>query len=615
MKNYLLPLFALPCFFNAQTGNVGINTPTPTKTLDVNGDFLTRKLSNGLYHTIKTNVSGLGSYMAVSDGTEISNSTKFNILSLSDNLGYMTSQDANYNIATVQVNGKFGILSTQDGTTNQNSAFTVSAENKGYTSMKLSDGTKSSSVSLDGSSSGLVDFYYFDGLGGYALYTFPKTNPLDGQILVNEQDAVTGKNNLVWKNNTAGGGTGPWQISGTTNPATSNTQNIYQTGKVGIGSDPTATPEANLNIFENNTSEDTGASYGIHNSLSTTKKGSKNGILNELKDNATDGGGTVYGISNVTTTKNPSATAIKGISNTLNIDNGSAPNVTPSGIDSRVVDSRQGVTATNPLRGNLFQTTIDGSRAGNSGTGAGTYVLTELKPVSAYGGSQYFGQYNQIIFSPPSGGDVNMGLATAASANFNYVLPAGNFTSTGVHGSASGFDRLHIEPTASGTATISTSFGHRSWTEHISTGNITVNNIKTIESRTALIKGSGSLNVTGNVYGLDIYKDPFSAGSANIAGNIYGIHIDPFIYNDHASEKTYNIYSEGANTKNVFEGRVGIGQIAPSAQLHIVKQATDLTPAIIEGCGVYADNTEASAAGLPIGALYRTISGVLMVRY
>lgn len=63
------------------------------------------------------------------------------------------------------------------------------------------------------------------------------------------------------------------------------------------------------------------------------------------------------------------------------------------------------------------------------------------------------------------------------------------------------------------------------------------------------------------------------------------------------------------------EINVGINTTAPQAKLHIIKNASQLTPAIIEGCNVYADNAAATAAGLPVGALYRTAIGVLMVRY
>lgn len=64
-----------------------------------------------------------------------------------------------------------------------------------------------------------------------------------------------------------------------------------------------------------------------------------------------------------------------------------------------------------------------------------------------------------------------------------------------------------------------------------------------------------------------------------------------------------------------YEVNVGINTSAPQAKLHIIKNVSQLTPAIIEGCNVYADNAAAVAAGLPYGALYRTAAGVLMIRY
>lgn len=63
------------------------------------------------------------------------------------------------------------------------------------------------------------------------------------------------------------------------------------------------------------------------------------------------------------------------------------------------------------------------------------------------------------------------------------------------------------------------------------------------------------------------------------------------------------------------EGRVGVQMQTPAASLHVVKNSADLTPAIIAGCPTYADNAAASAAGLPVGGLYRKADGTLMVRF
>lgn len=63
-------------------------------------------------------------------------------------------------------------------------------------------------------------------------------------------------------------------------------------------------------------------------------------------------------------------------------------------------------------------------------------------------------------------------------------------------------------------------------------------------------------------------------------------------------------------------GRSGFGNMnAPQATIHILKTGSDLTPAIIEGCPVFDDNAAATTAGVPVGGLYRTSTGVLMVRY
>ena len=62
-------------------------------------------------------------------------------------------------------------------------------------------------------------------------------------------------------------GTEPWKVSGTTNDATTNIQNIYQTGRVGIGLDPGNNPIGNLQVTEYNTSGEAGFSFSIYKSV------------------------------------------------------------------------------------------------------------------------------------------------------------------------------------------------------------------------------------------------------------------------------------------------------------------------------------------------------------
>ncbi|MGL5234920.1 MAG: hypothetical protein ACRC8Z_09220 [Empedobacter falsenii] len=62
-------------------------------------------------------------------------------------------------------------------------------------------------------------------------------------------------------------------------------------------------------------------------------------------------------------------------------------------------------------------------------------------------------------------------------------------------------------------------------------------------------------------------------------------------------------------------GNIGVSTTTPTAKLHIVGNASDLTPVIITSLRTYADNAAATSAGLPVGALYRKADGTLMVRY
>ena len=62
-------------------------------------------------------------------------------------------------------------------------------------------------------------------------------------------------------------------------------------------------------------------------------------------------------------------------------------------------------------------------------------------------------------------------------------------------------------------------------------------------------------------------------------------------------------------------GNLGVNYLSPKAKIHVVSDKSELTPAIIEGCKVYANNAAATAAGVPVGGLYRKADGTLMVRY
>lgn len=306
----------------------------------------------------------------------------------------------------------------------------------------------------------------------------------------------------VWQKLSGEVSTEPWKVSGTTNDATSNSQNIYQTGKVAIGIDPGATPASNLYIFENNTSGTTGSSYGIQNILNSNKIGSKIGFSTQVTDNAVNGGGTLYGVLS-----NVSGMAASGA---LSIS------------DMRAINTN--VTAS-ALNGNTASINwLYGYKNNVSLTGNGILNVPQIR-----------GLITQ--FAPGITGTFNSNSSIEVMSSYTDFIGSGTYNIARLTGLA------------------------------ITTGN---NN-----------------------------------GTKNIQ-NSFGLFIGRYRFTGDTAANAYNLYSQGSDTKNYFEGRIGVGVNAPVAQLHIVKQASDLTPAVVEGCNEYADNAAAVSAGLPIGALYRT---------
>lgn len=93
-----------------------------------------------------------------------------------------------------------------------------------------------------------IEFRYYDeaaSLDDIGKYTFPRAAGTVGQVLGIATATPYGStggvdNQLSWQN-ISDLAPEPWRIQGTTNPATTNAQNIYQTGNVSIGSqDPIA---------------------------------------------------------------------------------------------------------------------------------------------------------------------------------------------------------------------------------------------------------------------------------------------------------------------------------------------------------------------------------------
>src|SRR5690606_14655393 len=108
------------------------------------------------------------------------------------------------------------------------------------------------------------------------------------------------------------------------------------------------------------------------------------------------------------------------------------------------------------------------------------------------------------------------------------------------------------------------------------------------------------------------------SGYSGTITNAYDFYAPAYSVNGSGTiTNKYGVYIGGSDKRNYFQGKVGIGQNAgsPLAPLHVIKYASDITPVIIEGCPVFNDNTAAAAGAVPVGGVYRTSTGVLMVRY
>lgn len=159
-------------------------------------------------------------------------------------------------------------------------------------------------------------------------------------------------------------------------------------------------------------------------------------------------------------------------------------------------------------------------------------------------------------------------------------------------------------------------------------GNVVTGNLASAMGRENI--ADGEIAVAYGLNNQSIADYSYTLGVGNIAGamgsmvfgrynaiidgdpNNFSVPLDPYFQLGNGSGPT--------NRSNMItilkNGKIGFGNIyTPQATIHVVKTGTDLTPAIIEGCEVYPDNAAATAAGVPVGGLYRTATGVLMVRF
>ncbi|MBB6369489.1 hypothetical protein [Chryseobacterium shigense] len=359
---------------------------------------------------------------------------------------------------------------------------------------------------------------------------------------------------------------GIWNQKGTTNTvAHTSAENVWRGGSVAVGED-IGNSAVKFAVTNRITDGSTTNSSGIGAVEYSNGPGQKSAIYGLLEDTASSGTSVNLGMMSTVNDK----------STTLSRGNAGLFSYSLIGSKDNSSSLITGVTS------NLFLYSTGTLLAGN------VYGTTSYAGGTAAAGSNNTGD---ISVNNLRGVD-----ATAAP----YTVSGHNFTSPMTIGG-----QMEVSLQGGGTSDLVSVYGaNASINTTMAGGNLKVTNaMAALRSYTGF--GSTGTYDVNKLYGL--FVDVAETGSASKRlGNSYGIFISRYRFAGDTASNAYNLYSQGADTKNYFQGRVGVGINTPGAQLHIVKQATDLTPAIIAGCNEYTDNADAISNGLPQGALYRT---------
>ncbi|UWX60079.1 YckD family protein [Chryseobacterium oranimense] len=208
MKRFLLPcLIVFMANISAQvgTGNVGINTETPEKALDVNGDLRTQKTdaSTNTQYLLETNSISYPGYnfsgvLNPADGTG-------SIIGQSKNFTSFNQSDSNGSSGLTLISS-LGINTAQFNSVNGNFYSTMDIGTGGYTMSTSNSSTQSlTSFIIPNSTTQSPNFRYQDDTGTLTgEYSFPRNYGLRGQVLVTHgKPTATGNagiaNDLVWR--------------------------------------------------------------------------------------------------------------------------------------------------------------------------------------------------------------------------------------------------------------------------------------------------------------------------------------------------------------------------------------------------------------------------------
>lgn len=374
----------------------------------------------------------------------------------------------------------------------------------------------------------------------------------------------------------------PWHIS-PNERASLNTQNIYQLGSVGIGTDEFPNSEVvKLNIYNETTDQNTTHRHiNLKNSLSSNQTQALTGIENKLVNTSTTNQSqNHYGIHNELKEISSNTGKTTGIYNDFQINYSNKTNHESFGIQNLV-----------SVSGGTF----------NNGTKnfTGLHNLGFYTPTVTSEFQNTTNIDNIFNISPIGAIELNFDnvrvLNNHTTLNQNQIGFENNINTTLGINTLHGIDNVISSSTNQGS-------------------NLGIGFLKGIYSEIDL-GGFGRYNIQ-NLYGLHIAKNNTNLGGINTRRvfQSYGIYIDEFRFEGDSSGNSYNFYSEGSNTKNYFGGKVGIKKENPQAPLHITN-GSEITPVIIENLPIFNDNASASAANIPVGGLYRTSTGDLKVRY
>lgn len=236
-----------------QSGNVAIGFTdadlASDKKLEVKGDFKTNYKSvfrYGILSTgnaneevvkdvgIDTNFEGSGQTMIYNaDDITNLNTSNFSLLNISDQSAFLISKNQeSSSSAGVSPNSVYlssALPNQADGASIVRiSPELISLQNDGNELNALQ-----SQINIDNVNG--VNFGFKKDLysGNIQQYTFPTTSGDVGQVLAVDTSAA-GTSTLAWTD-IVSPSTEPWQVQGSTTQATSNTEHIYQQGKVAIG--------------------------------------------------------------------------------------------------------------------------------------------------------------------------------------------------------------------------------------------------------------------------------------------------------------------------------------------------------------------------------------------